>query len=74
MSEAEFEQRARDRRKTCSGCGEHKALFRYRGVVKADPDHTLCFRCFRAAENRLRLCGLYFPLRGRQSAFRGATA
>ena len=38
----------------CVACRGRRALFRYRGVVKADADHTLCFRCFRALKNRLR--------------------
>jgi len=38
----------------CLGCGERRARFQYRGVVKADHTHTLCFECFRAERNRLR--------------------
>jgi hypothetical protein len=38
----------------CVDCRERRARFRYRGVVKADADHTLCFRCFRALKNSLR--------------------
>ena len=38
----------------CVACRGRRALFRYRGVVKADADHTLCFRCFRALKNSLR--------------------
>ena len=38
----------------CQGCGARLALFRYRGVVKADRDHTLCFERFRAERNRRR--------------------
>ena len=40
--------------RTCQGCGARRARFRYRGVVKADRDHTLCFECFRAERNRGR--------------------
>ena len=40
--------------RTCQGCGNRRARFRYRGVVKADRDHTLCFECFRAERNRRR--------------------
>jgi hypothetical protein len=29
-------------------------LFRYRGEVRADRDHTLCFRCYRAQVERAR--------------------
>jgi len=38
----------------CLSCGERRALFFYRGVVKADRDHNLCFACYRAEVNRLR--------------------
>ena len=41
-------------RRQCVYCGIRKARFRYRGVVKADRDHTLCFECFRAERNRRR--------------------
>lgn len=41
-------------RHTCRGCGAHPARFHYRGVVRADRDHELCFRCFRSAVERLR--------------------
>lgn len=41
-------------RRTCESCRERKALFRYRGVVKADRDHTLCFECFRSARDSRR--------------------
>ena len=37
----------------CVACRGRRG-FRYRGVVKADADHTLCFRCFRALKNSLR--------------------
>jgi hypothetical protein len=42
----------------CLACGERRALFSYRGAVKADHDHNLCFECFRAESNRLRARGL----------------
>jgi hypothetical protein len=38
----------------CAACHERKARFRYRGRVRADHDHTLCFECFRAEINRTR--------------------
>ena len=41
-------------RRLCRSCAERKALFRYRGVVKADRDHTLCFECYRAERDRRR--------------------
>ncbi|MGE5199739.1 MAG: hypothetical protein ACM3H9_08865 [Rhodospirillaceae bacterium] len=45
---------ARWRARRCLSCGERRPLFCYRGVVKADRDHTLCFECYRAEVNRLR--------------------
>ena len=39
----------------CLACGERRPLFYYSGVVKADRDHTLCFECYRAELNRLRV-------------------
>ena len=44
-------------RHVCVSCRRRRALFLYRGVVKADADHTLCFRCFRALRDRMRKCG-----------------
>jgi len=41
-------------RHTCLGCRKYAARFRYRGEVRADRDHTLCFRCYRAERNRQR--------------------
>lgn len=41
-------------RRLCLGCGERRPRFRYRQAVRADADHTLCFQCFRALEQRLR--------------------
>lgn len=38
----------------CMACGERRPLFAYRGVVKADRHHHLCFQCYRAEGNRLR--------------------
>ncbi len=38
----------------CLGCGERRARFSYRGVVKADRHHTLCFECYRAELQRAR--------------------
>jgi hypothetical protein len=32
----------------------HRARFQHRGHVRADRDHTLCFRCFRAEVERAR--------------------
>lgn len=41
-------------RHTCRGCAAHPARFQYRGEVRADRDHELCFRCFRAVSNQRR--------------------
>lgn len=38
----------------CLACGRRRPLFFYRGVVKADHDHNLCFECYRDESNRLR--------------------
>ncbi len=53
MSKAAFGQSKKVRRR-CESCRERVARFRYRGVVKADRDHTLCFECFRAERDRRR--------------------
>jgi hypothetical protein len=41
-------------RKLCLGCGARKALFQYRGVVRSDRDHNLCFECYRSERDRQR--------------------
>jgi hypothetical protein len=41
-------------RSLCQRCRDRKARFRYRGRVKADRDHTLCFECFRSERDRQR--------------------
>lgn len=38
----------------CAACEQRKARFRYRGRVRADRDHTLCFECYRGEINRAR--------------------
>ena len=38
----------------CQRCSDRKARFRYRGAVRADRHHTLCFECFRSERERLR--------------------
>jgi hypothetical protein len=66
----------------CQACRERKARFQYRGVVKADRTHTLCFACFRSERDRQRARGLAASARnGAQTAERqrilaplGATA
>ena len=54
MSPAAARRLTRIDRHICRACQARPARFRYRGVVKADRDHTLCFRCFRAETNRQR--------------------
>ena len=41
-------------RQLCGRCRDRKARFQYRGTVRADRDHTLCFECYRAERNRRR--------------------
>jgi hypothetical protein len=41
-------------RRACIECRVQPALFQYRGRVRADRDHTLCFRCFRSEVQRQR--------------------
>lgn len=41
-------------RRSCEGCGHHQTLFRYRGDVKADRMHRLCFQCYRALKDSVR--------------------
>jgi hypothetical protein len=41
-------------RRVCQRCRERKARFRYRGVVRSDRNHTLCFECHRSALNHRR--------------------
>ena len=38
----------------CQSCRDRKARFQYRGVVRADRDHVLCFECYRSEVNRQR--------------------
>ena len=41
-------------RQTCQSCVDRKARFSYRGAVRADRDHTLCFQCYRRERERQR--------------------
>ncbi len=41
-------------RHACQSCHRRKAMFSFRGVVRADRDHTLCFKCFRCERERQR--------------------
>ena len=54
MSPAAARRLNREDRHVCLGCRVQRARFRYRGEVRADRDHTLCFRCYRAEVNRAR--------------------
>jgi len=54
MSSSERHRWSRRTRVLCVACQERKAKFRYRGDVRADRDHTLCFECFRGETNRAR--------------------
>lgn len=53
MSAAAYAQ-SKGARRLCQSCRDRRARFRYRGVVKADRDHTLCFECFRSERERRR--------------------
>jgi hypothetical protein len=54
MSRAAVRRLHRHERHICRACRNHPARFRYRGEIRADRDHTLCFRCYRAEVNRAR--------------------
>src|SRR5450759_4888193 len=54
MSSHECHRRLKRVKTWCATCRERKARFKYRGEVRADRDHTLCFECYRAAVNRAR--------------------
>lgn len=41
-------------RHACQSCRDRKARFSYRGSVRADRDHTLCFECYRRERERQR--------------------
>jgi hypothetical protein len=54
MSPAAVRRLSRARRRLCVECLHRRARFRFRGAVRADRDHTLCFRCFRSERERRR--------------------
>ena len=54
MSPASIRRLTRAFRHLCAACGARRARYQYRGVVRADRDHTLCFRCFRTERDRQR--------------------
>ncbi len=39
---------ANDEKRLCLQCRKSRALFEFRGRIKRDKDHTLCFRCYAA--------------------------
>ena len=41
-------------RQACQSCRDRKARFSFRGSVRADRDHTLCFECYRRERERQR--------------------
>jgi hypothetical protein len=54
MSSNEAHRQSKRVRTLCAACRERKARFKYRGEVRADRDHTLCFECYRGEINRAR--------------------
>ena len=54
MSSSERHRLSKRLRSLCAACQERKARFKYRGEVRADRDHTLCFECYRGETNRAR--------------------
>jgi hypothetical protein len=54
MSSSQRRRQFRSLRALCAACRARKARFQYRGEVRADRHHTLCFECYRAELNRAR--------------------
>lgn len=54
MSSSEGHRRSKRLKHLCAACQGRKARFRYRGEVRADRDHTLCFECYRRQVSRSR--------------------
>jgi hypothetical protein len=55
----------RKARQMCQRCRDRKARFRYRGHIKADSDHTLCFECYRSEHDRQharRMLSVHAPI------------
>ena len=48
----------RPRRHACRQCGCRHARFAYRGAVKWDRFHELCFRCYRSLVDAQKARGL----------------
>ncbi len=49
----DVQDRRAHRHRACRSCGRRPARFRYRGAVRADRAHELCFECFRAVRNQV---------------------
>ena len=47
-------QQSKIARRACQACYERKARFQFRGTVRADRDHVLCFECYRSERERGR--------------------
>lgn len=47
-----FDDTPRHDRHVCMHCHRHRSLYRYRGRVRADRHHSLCFRCYRSHLDR----------------------
>jgi hypothetical protein len=43
---------SKDPRRDCQTCRDRKARLGFRGEVRADRDHVLCFECFRSERER----------------------
>ena len=54
MSSNELRRQSKQVKTLCAACQERQAKFRYRGEVRADRDHTLCFECQLGEINRAR--------------------
>ena len=54
MSPRHARRHHREDRHLCADCRQRKAKYQYRGQVRADRQHVLCFQCFRAARERQR--------------------
>ena len=64
MSSNQRRRQSKSVKTLCAACQERKARFRYRGEVRADRDHTLCFECYRREQERqraTRLAGVPAP-------------
>ena len=51
-------RQSRQTRRSCQSCRQRKARFQYRGAVRADRDHALCFACYRSLREHRRAQGL----------------